>query len=148
MLKHECKACPRLTGCLTLALVLWAFAAPSSFAEPPNPFGGTGGATDKKDFEEENDVLSDPVDNFGFDPPENLAPPPLPNGATGGTFGGVGAPPPAPPPVQAPPPTAANRANNRPTGNRAVPGARTAYETAVSLEPAFLPAADSLKKLP
>ena len=29
-----------------------------------------------------------------------------------------------------------------------VPGARTAYETAVSLEPAFLPAADSLKKLP
>ncbi len=117
MLRPSGEASPRLAGWFALVALLCAFAASRLQAEPPNPFGGasSGGTTDRKDFEpDDNDVLSDPVDNFGFDPPENLAPPPLPSGG-----GQVQAQPPAPPPSA--PPQRINRPN---PAARAVPGAR------------------------
>jgi general secretion pathway protein D len=109
---------------LALVLIAALSFASSAYAEPPNPFGGNQGTTDRKDFEEENDVLSDPVENFGFDPPENLAPPPLPEG---GGFGQASPPPPsAPPPAATPEPRRAGR-----TSPRANPPARTAPPSAL-----------------
>lgn len=67
---------PAVVALLSVLLALGPTAAAETAPSSPNPFAGNQGApTDRSDFVEENDVLDDSIENFGFEPPTKAGPP-------------------------------------------------------------------------